>query len=158
MVSKHITAVRRWPITRLSGPPGFRDRPTLWLGTGGFTLIDNLLTLGLMMVTMLALVGLLGAVISANATNKKHAVAMGLAELKIADTRRLGYNNSLGANQTVTEGYNAAGGTPMAPYPNFKRETVTQVNTPSSGMQTVTVTVYWDQDKRFVRKSIQVAQ
>jgi type II secretory pathway pseudopilin PulG len=131
-----------------------------WLGAqaNGFTLIENLLTLSLMMFTMLALVGLLGAVINANATNKKHSVAMALVESKIAEVRRLGYNGALAADTTVTEPYHSPLGSPLELYPNFKRVTFTKVNSPAGGMQTVSVTVYWDQDRRSVSRSTLVAQ
>jgi type II secretory pathway pseudopilin PulG len=125
---------------------------------GGFTLIENLLTLSMMMFTMLALVGLLGAVINANATNKKHTIAMALVESKIAEVRRLGYNSAITADTTVTEPYNSGSGTALELYPIFKRVTFTKVETPASGMQTVTVTVYWDQDRRSVSKNTLVAQ
>jgi crotonobetainyl-CoA:carnitine CoA-transferase CaiB-like acyl-CoA transferase len=107
---------------------------------------------------MLALIGLLGAVIRANTTNKKHTVDLALLEAKIAEIRRQGYNNALTANALNTEGYNAAATTPMELYPNFKRVTMVNINTPTTGMQTVTVTVYWDQDRRSVSKSTQLAQ
>ena len=124
----------------------------------GFTLLENLLTLSILLFTMLALVGLLGAVISANATNKKHTVALALVEAKIAEIRRLGYNNNLLADTTNVEGYNSAINTPLELYPNFKRVTFIKVNSPVNGMQTITATVYWDQDRRSVSKSTLLAQ
>ena len=156
MASIHITAVRRLSSTLVCGRSRFPKRGMLWLETDGFTLLDNLITLCIMMFTMLALVGLLGAVISANATSKKHTVAMGLVELKLAETRRLGYNGFLSSDLEVTENY-FPGANSIAAYPTYKRVTRTKVNTPTAGMQTVTVTVYWDQDKRLVSKSVQMA-
>jgi type II secretory pathway pseudopilin PulG len=126
----------------------------------GFTLLDNLITLGIMLFTMMALIGLLGTVITANNTNKKRTIGITLAENKIAEVRRKGYDASLGADTTVancpacTEGYN--GGIPN--YPNFKRVTLTKVNNPAAGMQSITVTVYWDLDKKQISKSTQLAQ
>jgi prepilin-type N-terminal cleavage/methylation domain-containing protein len=129
------------------------------LTTGGFTLIENLITLAIMSFVMLALVGLLGAVIAANATNKKHVVAVALAEGKIAEVRRKGYDSTLTVNPTVvSEPYNSAVNTPMNPYPNFRRDTSTQLDTPMAGMQTVTVTVYWDQDRHWVVKTTILGQ
>ncbi|HEV8539721.1 MAG TPA: hypothetical protein VGQ60_01035 [Nitrospiraceae bacterium] len=118
---------------------------------GGFTLIDNLVTMVIMMFTMLALVSLLGAVINANATNKKRTTAITLAENKIAEVRRKGYDSTTPAS--VTEAYNTITG-----YPAFKRVTATQTGVPAAGMQTVTVTVYWDSDRKQTSKSTQVAQ
>jgi type II secretory pathway pseudopilin PulG len=132
--------------------------PGLLRGSAGFTLIENLITLAIMLFTMLALVGLLGTVISANATNKKHAVAVALVESKIAEVRRKGYDTTIAGDTIVTEPYNSGSGTALELYPIFKRVTFTKVNSPASGMQTVTVTVYWDQDRRSVSKNTLVAQ
>ena len=131
-------------------------RPRQWRGNqDGFTLIDNILTLGIMMFTMMALVGLLGTVISANNGNKKRTTGITLAENKIAEVRRNGYDSTVPLNTTVTvtEDYNT-----MTGYPNFKRVTATQDGVPSAGMQTITVTVSWDNDKKSFVKSTQVAQ
>lgn len=119
----------------------------------GFTLLDNLISLSILSVVMLGLVGLATIVITGNATSKSRTVALTLAQDKIEDTRRSGYNYTLTANTTVTEPYNSISG-----YPLFKRVTVTQVNTPGVGMQTVTVTVYSDSDAHSVALSMLLAQ
>ncbi len=119
----------------------------------GFTLLDNLISLSILSVVMLGLVGLATIVITGNATSKSRTVALTLAQDKIEDTRRSGYNYLLTANTTVTEPYNSIIG-----YPLFKRVTVTQVNTPGIGMQTMTVTVYWDSDAHSVTLSMLLAQ
>lgn len=119
----------------------------------GFTLLDNLISLSILSVVMLGLVGLATIVITGNATSKSRTVALTLAQDKIEDTRRSGYNYTLTANTTVTEPYNSIIG-----YPLFQRVTVTQVNTPGIGMQTMTVTVYWDSDAHSVTLSMLLAQ
>ena len=120
---------------------------------GGFTLVDNLVTLGIMLFTMMALLGLLGSVISANATNKNRTTAITLAENKIAEVRRKGYDTAVVVDTTVTENYNTIAG-----YPAFRRETFTDVAAPMAGMQTVRVTVRWNSNKKSVVRSTQVAQ
>ncbi len=119
----------------------------------GFTLLDNLISLSILSFVLLGLVGLATIVITGNATSKSRTVALTLAQDKIEDTRRSGYNYTLTANTTVTEPYNSIIG-----YPLFQRVTVTQVNTPGIGMQTVTVTVYWDSDAHSVALSMLLAQ
>ena len=119
----------------------------------GFTLLDNLISLSILSVVMLGLVGLATIVITGNATSKSRTVALTLTQDKIEDTRRSGYNYTLTANTTVTEPYNSIIG-----YPLFKRVTVTQVNTPGIGMQTMTVTVYWDSDAHSVTLSMLLAR
>ncbi len=119
----------------------------------GFTLLDNLISLSILSVVLLGLVGLATIVITGNTTSKSRTVALTLAQDKIEDTRRSGYNYTLTANTTVTEPYNSIIG-----YPLFQRVTVTQVNTPGIGMQTVTVTVYWDSDAHSITLSMLLAQ
>ncbi len=115
------------------------------MGQQGFSLVENLLALAVLMFVLLGLVGLASTIISSNASTKKRVTAITLAQDKIEDIRRAGYNPALVANTTVTEDYKA-----ISAYPLFKRVTLTQVNTPTAGMQTVTVTVYWDSDVRKV--------
>ncbi len=115
------------------------------MGQQGFSLVENLLALAVLMFVLLGLVGLASTIISSNASTKKRVTAITLAQDKIEDIRRAGYNPALIANTTVTENYKA-----ISAYPLFKRVTLTQVNTPAAGMQTVTVTVYWDSDVRKV--------
>ena len=107
----------------------------------GFTLLDNLLALVILSVVLLGLVGLATTVITGNAISKSRTVGLTLVQEKIEDTRRSGYNYALPGNQTVAEPYGS-----INVYPLFRRVTVTQVNTPGLGMQTVTVTVYWSED------------
>ena len=107
----------------------------------GFTLLDNLLALVILSVVLLGLVGLATTVINGNAISKSRTVGLTLAQDKIEDARRAGYNYTLTENQTVPEAYGS-----MNEYPLFRRVTVTQVHKPGIGMQTVTVTVYWGND------------
>jgi type IV pilus assembly protein PilV len=107
----------------------------------GFTLLDNLLALVILSVVLLGLVGLATTVINGNAISKSRTVGLTLVQDKIEDVRRSGYNYALAANQTVAEPYGF-----INEYPFFRRVTVTEVNTPGLGMQTVTVTVYWGND------------
>lgn len=118
----------------------------------GFTLLDNLLALVILSVVLMGLVGLATTVITGNAISKSRTVALTLAQDKIEDTRRAGYNNA-GAIPTVEESYGS-----MSGYLLFRRVTVTQVNTPGLGMQTVTVTVYWGADAHSVTLSMLLAR
>ena len=119
----------------------------------GFTLLDNLLALVILSVVLLGLVGLATTVITGNAISKSRTIGLTLVQDKIEDTRRAGYNYALTGNQTVTEPYGSMNG-----YQLFRRVTVTQVNTPGLGMQTVTVTVYWSDDAHSVTLSTLLAR
>jgi Tfp pilus assembly protein PilV len=144
-----------WTINRwLCAPSATKAVYFRHLGnTGGFTMIDNLITLAIMMFTMMALIGLLGAVISANSSNKNRTTAITLAENKIAEVRRKGYDATIVVDGTVIENYNSIPG-----YPTFKRETFTDVAAPMAVMQTVRVTVRWNSDQKSISRSTQVAQ
>ncbi len=119
----------------------------------GFTLLDNLLALVILSVVLLGLVGLATTVINGNAISKSRTVGLTLAQDKIEDTRRAGYNYALAADQTVADAYGS-----MIEYPLFRRVTVTQVHKPVLGMQTVTVTVYWGDDAHSVTLSTLLAR
>jgi len=119
----------------------------------GFTLLDNLLALVILSVVLLGLVGLATTVITGNAISKSRTVGLTLAQDKIEDARRAGYNYALTENQTVPEAYGS-----MNEYPLFRRVTVTQVHKPDIGMQTVTVTVYWGDDAHSVTLSTLLAR
>lgn len=119
----------------------------------GFTLLDNLLALVILSVVLLGLVGLATTVITGNAISKSRTIGLTLAQDKIEDARRAGYNYALTEKQTVPEAYGS-----MNEYPLFRRVTVTEVNTPGLGMQTVSVTVYWGDDAHSVTLSTLLAR
>ena len=119
----------------------------------GFTLLDNLIALVILSVILLGLVGLATTVITGNAISKSRTVGLTLVQDKIEDTRRAGYNYALTLNQTDTEPYGSISG-----YPSFRRVTLTAVNTPGLGMQTVTVTVYWGEDAHSASMSTLLAR
>lgn len=119
----------------------------------GFTLLDNLLALVILSVVLLGLVGLATTVITGNAISKARTVGLTLVQDKIEDTRRAGYNYALIANQTIEEAYGSISG-----YPRFRRVTLTEVQKPGLGMQTVTVTVFWGGDAHSVSLSTLLAR
>lgn len=123
-----------------------------WQGQQGFSLLENLLALAILTFVLLALVALASTIITSKAITKKRVTALTLAQDKIEDVRRSGYDATLLTNKTTTETITLSG------LPPFKRVTVTQVNTPALGMQTVTVTVFWDSDARQVELSTLLAQ
>ncbi|MGH7254512.1 MAG: type IV pilus modification PilV family protein [Nitrospirales bacterium] len=123
---------------------------------GGFTLLDNLIALAILSFITLGLAALASTMISSKATMTHRVIAGTLAQDKIEDVRRQGYDFSLIADATITEPYGAGTGS-IPGYPLFQRVTVTQVNAPVPGMHTVTVTVYWSQDNKSVSLRTQLA-
>jgi prepilin-type N-terminal cleavage/methylation domain-containing protein len=105
----------------------------------GFTLLEVMVAGGILTIGILGLLGFSSSTIKGNAGAERVATATLLAQDKIEQTREAGYNASLTANTTVTEAYGS-----IPNYPLYQRVTLTQVNTPVTGMQTVTTTVSWN--------------
>jgi Tfp pilus assembly protein PilV len=96
-------------------------------------------------IGMLGMAGLTTTVIQGNLFSNKVTTATTLSQDKLEDIRRQGYNSTLTVNTTTTEDYNSISG-----FEIYKRVTVIAVNSPAAGMQTVTVTVFWNSDTQSV--------
>ena len=103
----------------------------------GFTLIEILIALTLLAIGLLGMAGLTVGIMRGNSLSKEVTTATALAQDKMEDIKRLGYNGAT----AQSEGYNSIAG-----YTHYRRDTVIDVDTPNIGMKTVTVTVYWDSD------------
>ena len=107
----------------------------------GFTLLE------LLVATMLLSIGLLGigrlaiSVMNGHARSEKLTTATVLAQdaLEQLKTPAPGSNS----DSTFTEDYNTIPGHPM-----FKRVRSVEANSPATGLQRLTVTVFWDADSR----------
>lgn len=119
----------------------------------GFTILSQLFALSILTVVVLGLASLATMIVAWNASSKQKTAAFTMAQDAIEDMRRAGYNYTLSQNTTVTDGYGSISG-----YSMYKRITLTQVNTPGTGIQTVTVTVYWQSDTQSVALSTLLAQ
>lgn len=133
-------------------PDGKSPRRIVRRNDGGFTLISQLFAMSMMSVLVMALVGMAGIASGVNISSMQRTSATTLLQDKIEEARRAGYNYAISSNKTVTEAYGS-----IAAYPAYKRITVTRVNNPSTAMQKVTVTVYWNQDRKKIAMSTIVA-
>lgn len=120
---------------------------------GGFTLLEIMLALSILSIVLLALAGLAATAIRGNAFSDRLTTATTLAKDKLETLRLSGYNEDAAGTTTETESYNT-----IATFPLFKRETVTQANSPAAGMQTVTVRVFWEGDEHSVSVTTILAQ
>lgn len=107
----------------------------------GVTLLEVLMAMGLVSVALLALSGFATTIMKGASSSQKMTTAVTLAQDKIEDLRRGGYDRALMANRSVIEPYDSIVG-----FPAYKRTALTEIHVPASGMQTVTVEVYWDAD------------
>lgn len=111
----------------------------------GLTLVEVVIAMAVVSLALLALSGFSTLAFKGASFGKHITTATTLAQAKLEDIRRAGYNSSLASNSTSVESYAS-----LPDFPLYKREVLTEPNIPASGMQTVTVTVYWKNDAHSV--------
>ena len=119
----------------------------------GSSLLEVLMALVLVSVVMLGISGFSAVSIKGTAFSQKMTIATSLAQDKLEEVRRIGYRPSVSGLQTWTEPYGSISDAPL-----FKRVVVTEANTPSQGLQKVTVTVEWNRDSHSVSFSTLVTE
>lgn len=119
----------------------------------GFTLLEILVAITVLSIGLLGMAGLTTSIIHGNTLSKKVTMATTLGQDKMEDFRRLGYSGTPSTDTTTEENYNSIPG-----YPFYKRVTFIDVDNPSLGMKTVTVTVFWNSDARSVALQTILAQ
>ena len=107
----------------------------------GFTLLEILVAVTLLVFGLLGMAGLTAALVRGNDFSSRVTTASTLAQDKMEDLTKLGYGNTAVMDTTITEGYNT-----IPNYSYYKRVTFTDVDSPAPGMKTVTVTVSWAGD------------
>lgn len=122
-------------------------------GSAGLSLLEVLIALALVSVALLALSNLSTISVKGTAAAKKLTIGTMLAQEKLEDLRTEGHDLSQAQNVSQVEDYGSFPG-----YPKFKRTTTSEPNVPGQNMQTVTVTVQWDQDLHSVKVSTILAE
>jgi len=111
----------------------------------GFTLLEILVAITVLSIGLLGMAGLTTSIIHGNMLSNKVTTATTLGQDRMEHFRRLGYSTIPTADTTTTEDYNS-----ISNYPSYKRVSFIDVDSPSLGMKTVTITVFWNSDARSV--------
>ena len=117
------------------------------------TLLEVVVAMGLVFVALLALAGLATTAIKGAATGRHVTVATTLAQEKLEDIKREGYRDNLAEVWKSVEAYDS-----IPEYFLYQRTTNIQPQVPAAGLQTVTVTVAWANDRHAVTLSTMLAQ
>ena len=110
----------------------------------GFTMIELMIAIVIITLGMFAVMSLVVVVIRGNSISDNMTTATILAQNQMEDARRLGYAGLPGPIPAV-EDYGS-----MAAYPEHRRVSTITVDSPSVGMTTVNVEVFWGSDKHSV--------
>ena len=98
----------------------------------GFTLMEVLVAMVILSVGLLGTAALTIKIINSNKLSNMISTATVLAQDKMEEIRGVGYDNAVPEAKA-----------PMSsPYAHYERKVT--VNSPSIGMKTITVTVFWD--------------
>ena len=96
----------------------------------GFTLLEILLTITLLVVGLASLVSATSLILSSGGINESELTAKNLAEEKIETLKNTSYSSITNEAKAPVSGFSA-----------FQREIV--VTTPITSLKQITVTVYW---------------
>lgn len=117
----------------------------------GFTLIEVLVSLVVLAIGMLGLSHITIATVNVNAFNKRHTIASALVQDRMESIKKSGYAGATSASYAEEYGT-------IQNHNAYKRVTTIAFNTPGTNMRTVTVTVFWENDKHSLRATTILAQ
>ncbi len=122
----------------------------------GFTLLEILVALTILSIGLLGMAGLTTTIMHGNALSSKVTTATTLGQDRMEHFKRLGYSNTPTTDTPppgIVEDYNS-----IANYFSYKRVSFIDVDSPSAGMKTITITVSWDSDAQSVALQTILAQ
>jgi len=105
-------------------------------GGRGFTLIEIMVAIALLVIGILGLIATATSVIQGNAISRQMTTAMALAQEQMEILKRLSYTAS-----DLTSGSHNDPGNPLSTI--YSRTWTVTPDTPAASMKTVTVTVSW---------------
>ena len=103
----------------------------------GFTLIEVLVAMVILSVGLLGTAALITGIINSNKLSNRISTATVLAQDKMEEIKSVSYSNAVSETRAFMS----------SPYDKYEREVTVVDNSPSSGMKTVTVKVYWESSK-----------
>ena len=110
----------------------------------GFTLMEVLVAMLILSVGLLGMAALVTGIINSNKLSNRISTATVLAQDKMEDIKRIGYDNAVSETKASMS----------SPYDNYEREVTVVDPSPAANMKTVTVTVYWESSKSVSLKTI----
>jgi len=105
--------------------------------SNGFTLIEVLVAMVILSVGLLGTAALITGIINSNKLSNRISTATVLAQDKMEYIKSVGYSNVVSETRASMP----------SPYDKYERDVTVTSNSPSSGMKTVNVTVYWESSK-----------
>ena len=113
------------------------------LNYNGFTLIEILLAIAVISIGMFAIMSSITMVMKGNAHSSKSTIATTMAQDKIEDLKRLGYDTVSTWQAVNTEDYGTDTTNGKSGYISHRRVTIIGTDTPAINMLTGAVTVSW---------------
>ena len=99
----------------------------------GFTLLEVLIAIVILTAGLLGMAALTVGIINGNKLSNDQTTATTLAQDKMEDIQRVGYSGVTNETKVLLS----------SPYDDYKREVTVTVDSPATGMKTVSVMVYW---------------
>ncbi|MFQ5965152.1 MAG: prepilin-type N-terminal cleavage/methylation domain-containing protein [Candidatus Scalinduaceae bacterium] len=113
------------------------------LKNNGFTIIETIVAIAIIAIAMFALMSLVAIVIKGNSHSKRVTTATTIAQDKMEDIIKVGYNNVVADSGTYTANVDYFG-TGTAYNIDFYWQTTVQDNTPGTNTKTIKAEVFWD--------------
>ena len=114
----------------------------------GLTLLEAVIAMALFFIAVLAFAGVSVTASKGAAASKRLTTAATLAQDKLEQVRNAGYDAGLTAALETTEAYGA-----IPDFDMYQRIVRMETGRPVPGLQTVTVTVWWSDDRHSVTVS-----
>jgi type IV pilus assembly protein PilV len=114
-------------------------------GQGGFTLIEVLVTMLILIIGLLGTAGLTTGIIRGNFFSKNITSGTVIAQTQLEAIQNKGYTNATTTNFPATAATVSMGGV------SFNRTTTITDNSPASNMKTISVTVNWNEADNVAR-------